>query len=349
MIVGSCGFGNTGSSVLTDLLREYDDVQVYDDFEFVLPYRVDGLQDLEYHLVKQYSKCASGDFAIKRFLESAKCYKTPFINKPCNGRKFYKISREYIDKIEQLNYYGIETADMLTGNVIRNIFAFFSKKIGMKYLEKILHKRLFLWPARKIHFSIKPERFYEETRKYINNIFIAMGANLDKPICLDQPFEGNNPEQSMKFFDDPYAVIIDRDPRDLYLEYKYITHVDAKFFPHSTVEEFILYYRKLRQDKICENNRVIRINFEEFIYEYEKTIRKLEDFLKISKHNNKKAFFIPERSAANTQLIFKHPEDKQDIEKIEKELSDFLFPFQNYSGVDTSGKSFYGAGRKYTE
>ena len=49
MIIGSCGYGATGSSVLTDLLREYDDIQVYDNFEFVIAYRVDGLQDLEYH------------------------------------------------------------------------------------------------------------------------------------------------------------------------------------------------------------------------------------------------------------------------------------------------------------
>ena len=53
MIIGSCGYGATGSSVLTDLLREYDDIQVYDNFEFVIAYRVDGLQDLEYHLMKQ--------------------------------------------------------------------------------------------------------------------------------------------------------------------------------------------------------------------------------------------------------------------------------------------------------
>ena len=67
MIIGSCGYGATGSSVLTDLLREFDDVQVYDEFEFVLAYMVDGLEDLEYHLMKQYAKNCSGDYAIERF------------------------------------------------------------------------------------------------------------------------------------------------------------------------------------------------------------------------------------------------------------------------------------------
>lgn len=94
MIIGSCGYGATGSSVLTDLLSEYDNVQLFDSFEFVVAYRVDGLQDLEYHLMKQYAKCASGDYAIKRFRDWTSCYRTPFINKPCNGVTFQKISKD---------------------------------------------------------------------------------------------------------------------------------------------------------------------------------------------------------------------------------------------------------------
>ena len=34
MIVGACGFGSTGSSVVTDYLKEFDGIQVKDDFEF---------------------------------------------------------------------------------------------------------------------------------------------------------------------------------------------------------------------------------------------------------------------------------------------------------------------------
>ena len=34
MIIGACGFGATGSSVVTDYLHEYDGIQVKDNFEF---------------------------------------------------------------------------------------------------------------------------------------------------------------------------------------------------------------------------------------------------------------------------------------------------------------------------
>lgn len=347
MIIGSCGFGGTGSSVFTDLLREYDGIQVFDNFEFTLAYRVDGLQDLEFHLVKQYSKTSSGDYAIKRFLDMSKCYKTPFINKPCKGRTFYKLSKKYIGNIEQLHYRGIETVDMLTPNIMRNIFAFFSKKLFMKFFQKLFRKRLYWWPSRTIHFSIKPNNFYEATYDYIDSILISMGADLNKPICLDQPFEGNNPEQSMVFFRDSYAVIIDRDPRDLYLEYKYATNVDAKFFPHSNVDDFILYYRNLRQG-YNDNDRTVRIRFEEFIYEYDESIKKLESIVPLGNHLTPRKWFDPNKSINNTQLIRKHPEDLEAIKKIEKELSEFLFPFENYPDVKITGKQFSGSGRKMT-
>lgn len=200
MIIGSCGYGATGSSVLTDLLSEYDNVQLFDSFEFVVAYRVDGLQDLEYHLMKQYAKCASGDYAIKRFRDWTSCYRTPFINKPCNGVTFPKISKDYLDRITQLRYRGMETVDVLSGNVFRDVLAFASKKVLMpKIVEKITGKPSFLWPCRMLNYSIEPESFYEESRKYVSNILMAMGADLTKPICLDQPFEGNCLEQSFPF------------------------------------------------------------------------------------------------------------------------------------------------------
>ena len=39
MIIGACGFGSTGSSVVTDYLREYDNITVKDDLVYV------GVQD----------------------------------------------------------------------------------------------------------------------------------------------------------------------------------------------------------------------------------------------------------------------------------------------------------------
>lgn len=349
MIIGACGYGATGSSILTDLLHEYEDVQVFDKFEFVLSYRVDGLEDLEYHLMKQYAKNGSGDYAIKRFLEQCRCYMTPFINKPCDGKEFYTLSKEFIDEIVQIKYPGVETADLLSGHIIHDFFAFASKKVLLpKIVEKITHKPSYLWPCRTLNYSIEPENFYKASRKYLNKIFIAMGADLKKPICLDQPFEGNDPTQSFPFFEDPYAIIIDRDPRDLFLAGKYSKDPNFKFVPKTNVKEFVIYYRNMRRKKV-ENKRILHFNLEELIYEYDVSIEKIEQFLHLKAHTRPKEHFNPDRSINNTQLIRLHPDDVDAIKYIEKELPEFLFPFEKYSNIKFNGKPFDGASRKAVE
>lgn len=47
MIVGACGFGSTGSSAVTDYLKEYDSFQVLDRIEFTWVSVDDGLTDLD--------------------------------------------------------------------------------------------------------------------------------------------------------------------------------------------------------------------------------------------------------------------------------------------------------------
>jgi hypothetical protein len=348
MIIGACGYGATGSSVLTDLLSEYDGIQVFDSCEFILPYMIDGLQDLEYHLMTTHAKYSSGDYAIKRFRQALKMYEIPFINKPMKGREFCKIGEEYVNSLIQLQFKGIQTVDMYRGNLIRKMMAFGSKKIFLRWLDGIFRRPVYLWPARTLNFSISPDNFYTETRKYIDRILIAMGVDLTKPVCLDQPFSGDEPLLTMKFFNNPKAVVIDRDPRDLYIQEKYTKHPDGKFFPRTNVDDFILYYRKLRINKgKIKSNDVLEINFEDFIYEYEKSLKIVEQFLNLPSNSRKGTGFNPDHSKNNTQLIRKYPKERDAVLKIEHELPEFLFPYEKYPNVDTSGPSFSGAERSY--
>ena len=59
--------------------------------------------------------------------------------------------------------------------------------------------------------------------------------------------------------------------------------------------------------------------------------------------------FNPNRSINNTQLSRLHPEDKEDIEYIENELKEFLFPFEKFPKPEFNGKPFVGASRNMTD
>lgn len=351
MIIGSCGYGATGSSVVTDFVREFDDIQIFDDFEFSFTYRVDGLQDLEYHLMKQYAKNISGDAAIKRFLYAANYIKTPLIHKPCDSKEYMRIVNKFIDSIVQTKFKGIETIDIVSGNVTRNIFALGMKKKLMKFfIERWTKKPCYLWPYRDIYVSVEPENFYEAAKQFIRDILKAMGADFSKPIVLDQPFEGNAPQNSFKYFDDPIAVLVDRDPRDLFLETKRHGFYEGRFIPIDDVKKFVEYYRRIHTGRPMEaTDRILPIRLEDMIYKYEETTAKVIDFCKLGKHVRKRQFFNPDRSVNNTQLIRRYPDEQANVEYIEKELPEFLFHYEQYKDVDTTSGGFVLGSEKSIE
>lgn len=347
MIIGACGYGATGSSIITDFMREFDDVQVFDDFEFTFCYRVDGIEDLEYHVMKEFSKSISGDAAIKRFLYAANYIKTPLIHKPCNEKKYLEIVHKYIDSIVQVRFKGMESIDICSGNILRNILALgMKKKILPNTIEKWRGKPSYMWPNRELYICVQPENFYEASQEFIRDILAVMGANPNKTIVLDQPFSGNNPQKSMKFFDNPKAIVIDRDPRDLYLESKYRFLAECRFLPRDDIKKFCEYYKRIHTGRPTEStDDILLLQFENLMYHYDREIERIIKFAGLGEHVRKKAYFNPSRSVNNTQIIRKYPQEKDNIAYIEKELKDYLFPFENYQDVDTSGEAMLGSAK----
>lgn len=347
MIIGACGYGATGSGIITDFLREFDDVQVFDDFEFSYAYRVDGLQDLEYHLMKQFSKSISSDAAIKRFIRAANYIKTPLIHKPTDKKTYFDLVNKYVESITQCKFKGMESIDVISGNVLKNVINLAMKKVILpKLFEKKRGEATCFWPNRDVYVSVKPENFYDASKEFIRGILVAMGADLNKTIVLDQPFEGNAPLNSFKFFDNPKAIIVDRDPRDLFLEAKHTLIAEGRFIPRHNVKAFCEYYKRIRTDRPTEDSdNILLLRFEDLMYNYAECVTKIIGFCNLGEHVRSKQFFNPQKSINNTQLIRRYPEDIEAIRYIENDLAKFLYPFEKYKDVDTSGDVFVGSAK----
>lgn len=334
MIIGACGYGGTGSSAIKDFLKEFENVDVLDRAESMFAFKVDGLQDLEYHLVTRYSREISGDVAIKRFRESAKFAYVPFVKKLyLDPRKYIKDTEEFIDAITQTTYRGMENFDYENCNWIKSVCYLAFKKIVVKWYEKIFKRPYTIWPMRNVSVSIRPENFYEEAKKYMKKIIVNGGGDLSKIIVLDQPFEGNNPSQSFPFFEDPYAIVIDRDPRDLYMIASYLW-CGEPFMPRRDPEQFVEYYKRQRDniDYSLDNDRVLRLNLEEMIFDYENVCERVYAFLGFNKsrHINKGEFFKPMVSMRGTQLYKKIQGHDNEIRYIEKNLTKYLFDYERF-------------------
>lgn len=341
MSIGACGYGATGSGALFDFLKEFDEIQVKSEAEFKYTYQVDGLQDLEYHLMKQYSKNASGDMAIKRFLSSINYAYTPFVGQAIPRKKYIKLSKEYAANLYQASWIGMESADYEVGFLPKSITILGFKKFIIPAYEKIFKRSYNTWPLRKMYVAIEPEGFYEKSKKYMNDMIESMGFDMEKPILLNQPFEGNCPENSFPYFQNPKAIVIDRDPRDVFIAHEEVYFGEGRHMPRGDVKAFVQLYGNVRKNqKRIDSDKIIFIRFEDMIYNYEKTSEKIIKFLNLNEHSNPRKYFNPDKSIFNTQLYNKYLKYEDEIKYIEKELHEYLFPFEEYSKIEKFGKTF---------
>ena len=172
--------------------------------------------------------------------------------------------------------------------------------------------------------------FYEESHKYIYKIIEEISKGKEN-IILDQFLLPFNLFRVDNYFDDKLRVIVvARDPRDVFIINKYIWQQKQICVPFPLeVNEFCNFYKKMREsEKECTSNKVLRINFEDLIYNYDTKIKEITKFLgfKESDHINKKNRFIPEMSIKNTQL-FRKEEYREECKVIEKELKKYLYEF----------------------
>ena len=344
MIIGACGFGSTGSSAVTDYLKEYDSFQVLDRIEFTWVSAADGLIDLEYHLFHPHNRTTDSIYAIERFKQLCK--------RKSKSIQLAGMSPTALDR----------SVDDFLSSIIQTTWKW--NRPGYKsFLDKkiraLLRKFVFKWeikhgeqwkkyPFEDVYISIMPKKFEEAARKHVKEILAGIGADFDKPIILDQPFAGNNPQACFKYFEDPYAIVVDRDPRDNYVFGRTKLLGTQHLMPIEPVTEFVKYYRALRKNQPYteKNERVLSIKFEDMVYHYDKATAQLREFLHLPENPNPKSIFDPAISMPNTQVWKRFPQFAKDVEYIEKELPEYLFDYSGCPEPDPNGKMFFGKSPK---
>lgn len=339
-VLGVCGLGNTGSFAIIDLLREYQEVfynKYLDEFPFC--YTPDGLLDLKYHLVDspcRYESCDAALFRFEKLIGRTFCSKKG----PCKTfrKELKNASYKYINSITDFEWKGTWSFRYRSSPLHKRFFT----KVLYKLMPILGEKPYISYTNERLRYSYRPDDFLGKTQVYLENILNITSPNNVDYVLVDQLFPGDNPELCFQFFKDPYAIVVDRDPRDLYILSKCEIKAGSTWIPTDNVEDFIAYYKIMREksNSIVSKKRVLKIQYEDLIYEYDKTKKKIENFLNISRHLYSKKHFLVEDSINNTQLFIKHPEFKDDVEKIKKELGKWLFDYSKYPTKTSFGKTW---------
>jgi len=341
-IIDVSGYGHSGKTSVTALLSEIEGFYCHDpSFEFNLLRLPDGLIDLKRNLIDNWSLVKS-DLAIKRFRKL--CRKLNY-NEIHELSSFDDSSKKYIDSLVfssmEINWY-----DDLYNDRRNNIKDFLRKVLVKTHLLDFYRK--FRKPItaldKDLVLLVNQKSFIHLTKLFLIDIL----SNNNDVIVTNNAFDPFNPSENFIFFDNCYSVVVDRDPRDIYLSsFPSESLFSPKFEKNNTVySESFLYGQKQdfllvddidkfiwRQKIIRENtklnldeSKIIRIHYEDLIFNYEKTIKILFEKLNIKSENhiNKLLNFDPKISKSNVEL-WKNCKSNLEIQKIEKELGKYLY------------------------
>jgi hypothetical protein len=314
--VAVSGYGWSGSGAVVDLLREFKDYKSL-DVEFRLLKDPYGIVDLESFLVNNWDILRS-DVAIRDFL-----WFTSILDK--SGSRFSRIGEnlstrlyvdfksetiKYIDNLTSLKYIGYS---MIYNYNIPSVILF---------IRKVLRK-LAVISINKIMYLSKPtqEKFEFETRQYIERIFKNFFIkNNIKTLVLDQAIPISNINATMKYFKNIKLIIVDRDPRDIYVD---LIINKALVGADNNIEErpkrFVEYYN-LQRSSIDLNDNILQIRFEDLVINYNKTVNVIKSFLgEDIFHINKYKYLKPEKSLKNI-CLWKSFKNQDEIDYIYSKL-----------------------------
>ncbi len=329
-IVAITGFGHSGSGALEDLLSEYKDVTVYADAEpngsLRKPNFKNGTNELNIF------RHSGGLFFLEKFFPSRNifvqdCIVKMFLalvkehyvhNGEIYNNKFLELTNEFLNSILELKLktnYGIAYQPHLP--------AIAKQTIDFLNLSESENQYLFTLK------NISKEEYLNSAKKYMQNFFETI--NSEKYLVLDQILSDNEcgVEHYKRYIDNLKLIAVYRDPRDVYAT---AIELNIGWIPHN-VDEFIIWYRNSVKPYFENQNKdYLLIRFEDIIFHKHVIQEKIETFLNFepNSHIAPRTAFDESVSLKNIGL-YKRLNMSEEIDKIETELSEFLYRNEDYT------------------
>ena len=313
------GFGYSGSGAVIDILGEFDSHYVFNK-EFRLIKDPDGIIDLEDALVNNWQELKS-DIAIRRFrrLINVTGRKQKLFSKfgynfnEIFNNQFYAYEEDYINELVDIQWKGDWPYHLHEFNWLKLFFYRLKRSFGLNPYEKDI-----------MYFSYPGEKFYITTKIYLNNLFLnIVDCEKYNTVVLDQALPPYRPQKYLDYFHKVKIIVVDRDPRDVFVELSQFPS-----YPSQPVERFIKYFKCQRNavTNASKSNNVLQLKFEDLIFNYENILKKIYNFLGFNEyHHSKKMMFFQPKKSLNNFGKWKEWKALDDIQKIEKELSPFLY------------------------
>jgi len=262
------GYGWTGSSAVVDLLKEFSGYkELGTEFRIIKdPY---GIMDLETALVEKWD-LGQSDNAIRDFLWLANIHNR-------KNLRFSKIGLSYEDRISKDFYKHTEdyVNDLVDFEYKSHWYFLDCRESYPKYMYKKVLNRLGLSRRDSIMYFSQPSRevFNLKTQKYIASVFRDFSEKQNaKTVILDQAVQPFNAKKAFDYFNSVKVIIVDRDPRDNYIDLISTKgSIGRELHDSPDVEKYIRFHQARRCNNIRELNdkRILKMTFEELVLNYD--------------------------------------------------------------------------------
>lgn len=332
-IISCTGYYGTGSSAVTDYISEFSTCLSMTDYEFRFVHDPGGISDLEYHLVENHNRHNSGH-ALKRYLNYTKFLNGNFLIKKYNryfGGSWARYSQQYVEDLTDFTFRGYWPWDVIDrGNTFYIVNRVINKLCRLYWrvtCPEDWRDKSFIELPKEVTLCSAPgeEKFLRLTRRYIHDLFASINTDNLPFVMVDQIVPPSNLSRYLRYFDDIRVIVVDRDPRDIFLLEKYCYR--SRVIPLDSVEVFCRWFRYVRNDQKDPTDRVLHVQFEDMVYFYDQTMAKIRDWVGLDEqdHIKKRENFDPSSSIRNTRVWMKYPDHKAEVAYIEEHLSDYLY------------------------
>lgn len=328
------GFGGTGSSVISDLMKEFRNVKSCGaDFEMTIAFDYGGVSDLQHYLVDdlERNKASEGIFLFQKYISyRKKKYEAHF------GYYFSNIMEEYLKSLIKVEWQGENYMHYFRYNKLQRwLYYYIPQKIQRRLRQMFPVKDTYertdiIKKYLPMQFPVTEDKFFSETKSMFRQLLDSFDKeNKYEHLCFDQLVPVYNFKRYLKYFPNMRVVVIDRDPRDLYLLNELYWH--EGWIPSHDVDVYIEWFQEIRRNLLRDieeaDGNVLLIKFEDCIYHYDSTISRIMDFLslKLDDHIFRQKFFDPKKSIVNTKLWEKDSTKSVQINQIENRLSRYCY------------------------